>query len=140
MRSIARCVLPVLVGPSTAVIRPGASLETMAERSAAARLNASWGRVNREAPRYDRPMSSNGKRGRPPHADILTPGEWRIVEAVRHGMTSREIAERRGISIDAVKYHVANALMKLGLANRAELRQWDGVARGSALFGRETEM
>ncbi len=85
-------------------------------------------------------MSSNGKRGRPPHADILTPGEWRIVEAVRHGMTSREIAERRGISIDAVKYHVANALMKLGFANRAELRQWDGVARGSALFGRETEM
>src|SRR5271168_9142 len=29
-------------------------------------------------------------------------------------MTSRQIAESRGISIDAVKYHVANALAKIG--------------------------
>lgn len=72
-------------------------------------------------------------RGRPPHADVLTPAEWRVVEGVRHGLTSREIAARRGISIDAVKFHVANALQKLGLASRADLRLWDGVARGTAL-------
>lgn len=78
-------------------------------------------------------MARNGGRGRPPHDDILTPGEWRIVEAIRHGMTGPQIARRRGISIDAVKYHVANALQKLGLSNRAELRHWDGVRRGSAL-------
>ncbi len=63
-----------------------------------------------------------------------------MVEAVRHGMTSREIAARRRISIDAVKYHVANALQKLGLSNRTELRRWDGVARGSALSQRNTTM
>jgi hypothetical protein len=37
-------------------------------------------------------------------------------------MSNREIAARRGISRDAVKYHVANALAKLGLANRQAQR------------------
>jgi DNA-binding CsgD family transcriptional regulator/catechol 2,3-dioxygenase-like lactoylglutathione lyase family enzyme len=81
-------------------------------------------------------MAHHGKRGRPPHTDVLTPTEWRVVEAVRHGMTSREIASRRGISVDAVKYHVSNALQKLGLSNRKELRQWNGVARTTALHAK----
>jgi catechol 2,3-dioxygenase-like lactoylglutathione lyase family enzyme len=55
------------------------------------------------------------------------------VHAVQHGMTSRQIAERRGISIDAVKFHVANALEKLGLANRKELRRWHRAPKNSAL-------
>jgi DNA-binding CsgD family transcriptional regulator/catechol 2,3-dioxygenase-like lactoylglutathione lyase family enzyme len=78
-------------------------------------------------------MASRSRRGRPPHDDVLTPAEWRIVHAVKHGMTSRQIAERRGISIDAVKYHVANALQKLGLANRRELRHWHLAPKGGAL-------
>jgi DNA-binding CsgD family transcriptional regulator/catechol 2,3-dioxygenase-like lactoylglutathione lyase family enzyme len=81
-------------------------------------------------------MSERRPRGRPPHADVLTPGEWRVVEAVRHGMSNPQIARRQGVSLDAVKYHVANALQKLGLATRAELRRWDGVRRGSALTRR----
>jgi len=80
------------------------------------------------------------KRGRPPHDDQLTPAEWRVVEAVRHGMSNRDIAARRGISLDAVKYHVANALLKLGLKDRAALRRWDGVAKRSALYSKEVEM
>jgi len=79
-------------------------------------------------------------RGRPPHDDILTPAEWRTVHAVRHGLTNREIAERRQISIDAVKYHVANAIAKLGLDNRDALRVWRGAPRDSALTTRETGM
>src|SRR3569832_1007531 len=78
----------------------------------------------------------DGKRGRPAHADILTPAEWRIVEAVRHGLTNPEIARRRGISVDAVKYHVANVLQKLGLKGRAELRRWGGVRRDSKLHAK----
>jgi DNA-binding CsgD family transcriptional regulator/catechol 2,3-dioxygenase-like lactoylglutathione lyase family enzyme len=62
---------------------------------------------------------------------VLTPAEWRVVDAVRHGMTNRQIAERRGISRDAVKFHVANALDKLGLPGRAALRTWAGVPAGS---------
>jgi DNA-binding CsgD family transcriptional regulator/catechol 2,3-dioxygenase-like lactoylglutathione lyase family enzyme len=79
-------------------------------------------------------------RGRPPHDDQLTPAEWAVVEAVRHGLTNRQIAERRGIGIDAVKFHVGNALAKLGLADRRQLRRWDGVRRESTLKRRETEM
>jgi len=53
-------------------------------------------------------------------------------------MTSRQIAERRGISIDAVKYHVANALAKLRLTNRKSLRHWHQAPKGSALTRQET--
>jgi DNA-binding CsgD family transcriptional regulator/catechol 2,3-dioxygenase-like lactoylglutathione lyase family enzyme len=77
-------------------------------------------------------MTTNGP-GRPPHDDLLTPAEWAVVEFVRHGLTNRQIAARRRVSPDAVKFHVGNALGKLGLASRAELRRWDGVRRDSAL-------
>ena len=80
------------------------------------------------------------KRGRPPHDDQLTPAEWRVVEAVRHGMSNRDIAARRRISPDAVKYHVANALQKLGLKNRAALRRWNGIAKSSTLYSKEVVM
>jgi catechol 2,3-dioxygenase-like lactoylglutathione lyase family enzyme len=60
-----------------------------------------------------------------------------VVEAVRHGMSNPQIARRQGVSLDAVKYHVANALQKLGLATRAELRRWDGV-RGDSPLKRRT--
>lgn len=73
------------------------------------------------------------KRGRPAYGDVLTPGEWRVAEGVRHGMTNRAIAERQGVSVDAVKYHVANIMAKLGFARRAELRQWSGVRIDSNL-------
>lgn len=72
-------------------------------------------------------MSTNRERGRPAHPDVLTPAEWRVAEAVRHGLTNRMIAQRQGVSVDAIKFHVANILSKLGFASRGELRRWDGV-------------
>jgi DNA-binding CsgD family transcriptional regulator/predicted enzyme related to lactoylglutathione lyase len=80
----------------------------------------------------------NRDRGRPAHDDVLTPMEWTTVEWVRHGLTNRQIAARRGVSLDAVKFHVGNVLGKLGLENRRQLRRWDGVPADSALKGRET--
>lgn len=71
--------------------------------------------------------------GRPRHDDVLTPAEWKVAEQVRHGMTNRRIAERMGVSLDAVKFHVGNALSKLGFSSREQLRRWDGVAKGTAL-------
>ena len=71
--------------------------------------------------------------GRPRHDDVLTPAEWKVSEQVRHGMTNRRIAERMGVSVDAVKFHVANALSKLGFSSREQLRLWGGIAKGSAL-------
>lgn len=79
-------------------------------------------------------------RGRPPYDDVLTPAEWRVVEFVRHGLANRDIAARTGVSSDAVKFHVANALAKLGFDSRAELRAWSGVRRDSNLARQETDM
>lgn len=80
------------------------------------------------------------KRGRPPHDDRLTPAEWRVVNALRHGLSDAAIAKRRGISRDAVRYHVRNALGKLGLGTRNELRHWSGAASDSAMARKEESM
>jgi DNA-binding CsgD family transcriptional regulator/catechol 2,3-dioxygenase-like lactoylglutathione lyase family enzyme len=71
---------------------------------------------------------------------LLTPSEWRVADAVRHGLSNPDIARRLGVSVDAIKYHVANSLQKLGLASRAELRQWTGIPRNSVLMQSETHM
>ena len=78
------------------------------------------------------------RRGRPPHDDVLTPAEWAIVHAVRHGMSNARIAVLRGVSRDAVKFHVRNAVAKLGLRSRGELQRWSGVPKDSAAFRRAT--
>ena len=85
-------------------------------------------------------MSGRRRRGRPPHEDVLTPAEWRVVHAVQHGMSNRAIAARRGISADAVKFHLSNALAKLGLADRQALRRWFQEPRSSALRRKEKSM
>jgi catechol 2,3-dioxygenase-like lactoylglutathione lyase family enzyme/DNA-binding CsgD family transcriptional regulator len=90
--------------------------------------------------RYCLEMGSKRSVGRPPHPDVLTPGEWRVVDAVRHGMSNALIARRRGVSLDAVKFHLANAVGKLGLRDRRALRAWDGVRRDSHLHSREQDM
>ena len=63
-------------------------------------------------------------RGRPPHPDILTPAEWRVLEEVRAGGTNAEIAIKLGISPYTVKYHVSNILGKLELRNRRQIATW----------------
>src|SRR6202167_5541535 len=86
------------------------------------------------------PMSTEHPRGRPRYDDLLTPAEWRVAEAVRHGLSNPEIARLQGVSTDAVKYHVANILQKLEFSRRTELRQWTGVRRNSRLFNKEPTM
>jgi catechol 2,3-dioxygenase-like lactoylglutathione lyase family enzyme len=48
-------------------------------------------------------------------------------------MSNRTIARRLGVSLDAVKFHVANAVAKLSLTDRAALRQWRGAPLDSLL-------
>jgi DNA-binding CsgD family transcriptional regulator/catechol 2,3-dioxygenase-like lactoylglutathione lyase family enzyme len=86
------------------------------------------------------PMSSKSRRGRPPHDDVLTPTEWRIVHAVQHGMTNREIAARRGVSVDTVKFHLDNIRAKLGIDSKRSLRTWFRSPQGSALAQQEQEL
>jgi DNA-binding CsgD family transcriptional regulator/catechol 2,3-dioxygenase-like lactoylglutathione lyase family enzyme len=85
-------------------------------------------------------MAGRNPRGRPRHGDVLTPAEWRVAEAVRHGLTNPQIAKRQGVSLDAVKYHVGNTLLKLGLSSRMELKRWDGVRQDSVLKRKDPQM
>lgn len=70
------------------------------------------------------------RRGRPAHPDVLTPAEWEVLHCVRHGMTNRRIALARGTGIEAVKFHLENIRLKLGLREREAIRQWRGHAAG----------
>ncbi len=70
-------------------------------------------------------------RGRIPHDDVLTPAEWRATELVRHGMTTKAIAAQLGISLYAARALARAAQAKLGLADRAALRHWDGIRKDS---------
>jgi DNA-binding NarL/FixJ family response regulator len=65
-------------------------------------------------------------RGRPPHPDVLTPAEWRVLAFVRDGHTNPVIAERLGLSLHTVKTHVSSMLSKLGLSDRRALGRWPG--------------
>jgi len=85
-------------------------------------------------------MATEQSRGRPRYEDLLTPAEWRVAEAIRHGLSNPEIARLQGVSADAVKYHVANILHKLEFSRRNELRRWTGVRRDSSLFRKDPTM
>lgn len=85
-------------------------------------------------------MTTRKGRGRPAHPDVLTPAEWTAVDAARHGMSTGEIARRRGVSRDAVKQQLEAARDKLGLEGRAGLRAFTGVRAGSPLHGTEPDM
>ena len=54
-------------------------------------------------------------------------------------MSNVEIARRRGVSVDAVKFHVANALAKLGLPDRKALRAWFRAPADSALTNKRVK-
>jgi len=64
------------------------------------------------------------RRGRPRHPDILTPREWEVLALLRDKLANPQIAERLGITRDAVKYHVSEILSKLGVASREEAALW----------------
>ena len=64
------------------------------------------------------------RRGRPPHPDLLTPAERRVLEELRKGGTNAEIAVRIGIGPETVKTHISNMLAKLQLEDRQQLAAW----------------
>ncbi|MFC3122598.1 LuxR C-terminal-related transcriptional regulator [Agaribacter flavus] len=70
------------------------------------------------------------KQGRPPHDDILTPAEWRVLDACRHGLSNSAIADSLKVSINAIKYHLKNILAKTGLPNKKSLRNYTTQAKG----------
>ena len=55
-----------------------------------------------------------------PAPPTFTQRQLEILEFVTHGLGNKEIANRFGISTDAVKQHLNAICTKLGAANRAE--------------------
>jgi DNA-binding NarL/FixJ family response regulator len=51
----------------------------------------------------------------------LTEREWQVVECLRHGMSTRQIAERLGIREVTVRRHISGVHHKVGVRTRAEL-------------------
>ncbi len=71
-------------------------------------------------------------RGRPPHPDILTPAEWRVLREIRTGASNAEIAVRLGLGNATVKFHIRNIRNKLELTDRADLVAWRGEPQADA--------
>lgn len=69
---------------------------------------------------------------------MLTPTEWQVLDWVRHGVGRAEIARRRGVSVNAVKYHLANISDKLGVRGR-QLRLWPGIPATTKLAQKRTD-
>lgn len=65
-------------------------------------------------------------RGRPPHPGRITPGEARVLEQVRAGLSNDAIGRRLGLSVNGVKFHISNLLTKLACVDRRELADWRG--------------
>lgn len=50
----------------------------------------------------------------------LSPREAEVLEMATHGLTNTQIARDLGVSVHAVKFHLASVYRKLGVANRTE--------------------
>ena len=50
----------------------------------------------------------------------LTPREAEVLELVAHGLSNGQLAERLGVTVHAIKFHLASIYRKLGVANRTE--------------------
>ncbi|MBS1679788.1 MAG: response regulator transcription factor [Actinobacteria bacterium] len=68
-------------------------------------------------PEARRPGPAHGEN---PFEGVLTRREVEILALLADGLTNRGIADRLVISEGTVKFHVANILRKLRVANRAE--------------------
>jgi DNA-binding CsgD family transcriptional regulator len=77
-------------------------------------------------------LRGTGARPRRPRItgpEALTPTERLIAELAASGMTNREIAEHRFVTMKAVEFHLGNAYRKLAIRNRSGLEQVLGEAR-----------
>nr|WP_255396438.1 MULTISPECIES: helix-turn-helix transcriptional regulator [unclassified Flavonifractor] len=57
-------------------------------------------------------------------ADNLTTTEFAASMLAARGWTNQEIADHMHISLNTVKYHITNAMQKLNVKNRQELKKY----------------
>lgn len=57
-------------------------------------------------------------------AAALSPRELEVLKLASRGETNAEIARDLGVTVHAVKFHLASIYRKLGVANRTEAAVW----------------
>lgn len=65
-------------------------------------------------------QGAKGKRGPAASVSKLSNRESEVLEMASHGLTNLEIAARLGVSVHAIKFHLAAVYRKLGVHNRTE--------------------
>jgi DNA-binding CsgD family transcriptional regulator len=76
-----------------------------------------WGSIMSVTIPLDPPASA----ARVDDADDLTPRERDVLRLITSGAANADIARQLGVTVNTVKYHVANLLRKFGARSRAEL-------------------
>jgi DNA-binding CsgD family transcriptional regulator len=56
----------------------------------------------------------------PSPASVLSPRELEVLELTSRGFTNQRVAAQLGVTIHAVKFHLAAVYRKLGVTNRTE--------------------
>jgi DNA-binding NarL/FixJ family response regulator len=56
----------------------------------------------------------------PSHLGALSPRETQVLDAASLGLTNDQVAARLGVTVHAVKFHLASIYRKLGVTNRTE--------------------
>jgi DNA-binding NarL/FixJ family response regulator len=79
-------------------------------------------RTYHESVLEDRVDAENGWTG--DGTPALSRRELEVLEVASHGETNAAIAARLGVSVHAVKFHLASIYKKLGVANRTEAAVW----------------
>jgi DNA-binding NarL/FixJ family response regulator len=69
--------------------------------------------------RSERPVAP-GKRKAPPSPPRLTPRQKEVLRFLGAGLTTRQMAERMGLSTETVRDHVRAVLAQLGAKSRLE--------------------
>ena len=60
------------------------------------------------------------ERSRPQPRAVLSRREAEVLELTSLGLTNKQVATRLGVTIHAVKFHLAAVYRKLGVVNRTE--------------------
>lgn len=55
-----------------------------------------------------------------PTSSTLSPRESEVLTMVAAGLTNIQVARRLGVTVHAVKFHLASIYRKLGVSNRTE--------------------
>jgi DNA-binding CsgD family transcriptional regulator len=57
-------------------------------------------------------------------ASILSDRELEVLTMTSSGLTNAEVADRLGVTVHVIKFHLASIYRKLGVANRTQAAVW----------------